>query len=112
MKPGRAFLVVTILSMTALIMIAPLMEYANAIRETPIVWWGGRCFSAAIGGILTYVVVRLFQIVGSDLSILGEQSKFMVRAVGREAEKQRMSALPTEIRSDFKTPENYGHRIQ
>jgi branched-subunit amino acid transport protein AzlD len=109
----RAFLVITILSMGALIMVAPLIEYANHVRAAALVWWGGRLLSGIVGGLLAYVVVRLFQIVGSDLSLLNEQSKFMVRAVQREAGKERSSTtLTPDISTNFRTPETYGQRIQ
>jgi hypothetical protein len=108
----RAFLAITILSMGVLIMVAPLIALADPMRNSAVVWWGGRVLSSIIGGLLSYVVVRLFQIVASDLSLLNEQSKFMVRAVQREAEKQRAAPLAAEMGSDFRTPENYGQRIQ
>ena len=66
----------------------------------------------ALLGLLAYVVVRLFQIVGSDISLLSEQSKFVVRAVHREAEKDALARLPNESSSEFRTPEGYGRRIQ
>jgi hypothetical protein len=59
-----------------------------------------------------YVVVRLFQVVGSDLSLLGQQSKFMVRAVRRESEKDQLAKLPVGPETEFRTPENYGRRVQ
>lgn len=108
----RAFLAVTILSMGTLIVVAPLMELSSGLRSTALIWWGGRFFSALVGGILAYVVVRLFQIVGSDLSLLNEQSKFMVRAVKREPEKTSQQTLTPGVGGGFRAPENYGQRIQ
>lgn len=108
----RAFLAITVISMVTLIAISPLTEFAARVPNTAFVWLGGRCLSAAIGGLLAYVAVRLFQIVGSDISLLSEQSKFIVRAVHREAEKNALEKLPNEISSEFRTPEGYGQRIQ
>lgn len=108
----RAFLAITIVSMAALIMVSPLIEYANQIQATSLVWWGGRILSGFIGCVLAFVVVRLFQIVGSDLSLLNEQSRFLVRAVKRAAEKEQSNALAPGVGAEFRTPENYGHRIQ
>ncbi|KZD21363.1 hypothetical protein [Tardiphaga robiniae] len=108
----RSFLAVTVLTMGLLLLTAPALELARPWAGSLPVQWGGRCFSALIGAVLAYVVVRLFQIVSSDLSLLGEQSRFMVRAVQREDAKKRLAEIPTEMGSSFKTPENYGHRIQ
>jgi hypothetical protein len=108
----RAFLAITVLSMIVLIAVAPLIEYANQAQGTAVAWWGGRLLSGFVGGLLAYVVVRLFQIVASDLSLLNEQSRFLVRAVRKEAEKEQLSELAPAISTEFRTPENYGQRIQ
>lgn len=108
----RSFLAVTVLTMGLLLLTTPALEHARPWAASPAVLWGGRLFSALIGALLAYVVVRLFQIVSSDLSLLSEQSRFMVRAVQREDAKKRLSELPSDMGKAFTTPDNYGHRIQ
>jgi len=108
----RAFLGVILAAMVLLVLAKPisglisrlwLTEAAEDVFQ--------RALSATIGAALAYVMVRIWQIVGSDLGLLDKQAQFMVRAVHRKArtkEEAEAAAAPMA----FKTPEGYGRRLQ
>ena len=109
----RAFLGIVLAAMVLLVLAQPL---ANLVERLWLVEPAKAAIrmglSATVGGALGYVLVRLWQVVGSDLSLLDKQSTFMVRAVHRKArakEEERAEKLGTV---PFETPEGYGKRLQ
>lgn len=108
----RAFLGVVLVAMVLLVLVKPLSGLiarfwlTNAAEDV-----FQRALSGLIGAVLAYVMVRIWQIVGSDLSLLDKQAQFMVRAVHRKARtKEEMEAATAPM--GYKTPEGYGRRLQ
>ena len=108
----RAFLGIVLATMVLLVLVKPLAGLVSLLWITE----GAkdtfqRALSGTIGAALAYVMVRIWQIVGSDLGLLDKQVHFMVRAVHRKArakEEAEAEAAPMA----FKTPEGYGQRLQ
>ena len=73
---------------------------------------GERGLSLIVGAALAYVLVRIWQIVGSDLSLLDKQAKLMVRAVHRKAREKEEAHAQGAGTVPFVTPEGYGRRLQ
>jgi len=109
----RAFLGVALCAMVLLILAEPLENLISKLWLAPAAKTAlTQSLSGIVGASLAYVLVRIWQIVGSDLSLLDKQANFMVRAVNRKArardeEKAERDGLPA-----FKTPEGYGRRLQ
>jgi hypothetical protein len=109
----RVFLGVTLATMALLVLAQPLAHvvgrlWLTATAQDVLL----RVLSGLVGGFLGYVVVRLWQIVGSDLSLLDKQAEFTIRAVHRKARKRDEERAEQEAIPPFKTPEGYGRRLQ
>lgn len=109
----RLFLGVTLTTMGLLVLAQPL---ANLVARLPLAAPAQdvllRVLSAIVGGALSYVLVRLWQIVGSDLGLLDKQAEFTIRAVNRKARKRDEERAEQAALPPFKTPEGYGRRLQ
>lgn len=71
-----------------------------------------KAVSAITAAMLSYVVVRIWQVVGSDISLLDEQARFLSRAVHRKQGKKFEEQVEGSNIPPFKTPEGYGKRLQ
>jgi len=108
----RAFLGIVLGTMVLLVLAQPLANLVHRLSTGLAKAVFDHLLSAAIGASLAYVLVRIWQIVGSDLSLLDKQSLFMVRAVHRNSrKKEEMKAKEIE-EVPFSTPEGYGRRLQ
>lgn len=109
----RAFLGVVLAAMVLLVLLQPL---ANIVERLWLITQAKALIvqglSGLVGGALAYVLVRIWQIVGSDLSLLDKQAKFMVRAVHRKAREKEEARAEEAEAIPFKTPEGYGRRLQ
>lgn len=109
----RLFLGVALSTMVLLVLAQPL---ANVIGRLSLTASAQevllRLLSGIVGGFLAYVLVRLWQIVGSDLSLLDKQAQFTVRAVQRKARRKDEERAEQQAVPPFQTPEGYGRRLQ
>lgn len=109
----RALLGITLGVMVALVLAQPIsLAIADAPLPLIMVDLFHRCLSAALGAGCAFILARMWQVVGSDLSLLDRQGMFTIRAVRR---KQRKADEDREKQSDippFRTPKDYGKRIQ
>ena len=108
----RAFLIVAFGTMVLLLLAKPLADHAKALFIPPAAQAIDRALSFMVGAMLTYVLTRIGQIVGSDLSLLDSQAKFLVRAVHRKARVKEEAQAETSGTTLYTTPEGYGRRIQ
>lgn len=109
----RAFLGVVLLAMILLVVAAPLSGLFERLWLVPDAKVAlNRALSFLVGAALAYVLVRMWQIVASDLSLLDKQASFMVRAVHRKARERDEEDAETSPSAPFVTPEGYGQRLQ
>lgn len=109
----RVFLGVTLSTMVLLVLAQPLAHvvgrlWLTASAQEVLL----RLLSGIVGGFLGYVLVRLWQVVGSDISLLDKQAQYTVRAVHRKARKRDEERAEQVAAPPFKTPEGYGSRLQ
>lgn len=108
----RAFLAVVLGAMVLLVVVQPLSKEATMLFVPRAAALIDRGLSFVVGAALAYVLVRVGQIVGSDISLLDKQAKFMVRAVHRKARQKEEARADAAGLAPYQTPEGYGRRIQ
>ncbi|MCA3739261.1 MAG: hypothetical protein IM673_14565 [Phenylobacterium sp.] len=112
----RMFLGVTLVTMAILAMAKPLGNLVGLVSgvlhapEANLI--GHRVLSGLLGGMFAYVAARMWQIVGSDLSLLDKQAEFTERAVHRKSRKRDEEINDIPGATPFQTPEGYGRRLQ
>ncbi len=109
----RALLGVTLLAMVLLVVVPALTDSLARLRPTP-PWlpFVKAVLSASVGATLAFAMARLWQIVGSDLSLLDRQGSILIRAVHRKERKKDEDKDQKSEVPGFKTPEGYGKRLQ
>lgn len=110
----RAFLLIVLATMIGLVFLAPATRVVTRLldafgRES---WFVAPGASFLMGAAMGYVLIRLWQIVGSDISLLEKQSELMVRAVHRKARLAEETADKQAGHAPFVTPEGYGRQLQ
>jgi hypothetical protein len=109
----RAFLGVVLGTMVLLVAAQPLSHLIDRLWlvDTAKAYLD-RAISFFVGAALAYVLSRMWQIVGSDLSLLDKQADFIVRAVHRKARAKEEKEADELGTVPFNTPEGYGRRLQ
>lgn len=109
----RAFLGIALGAMVLLVIAQPLAHVTERLWLVSTAQLAlKQAISATVGGLLAFVLTRIWQIVGSDLSLLQKQSEVMVRAVQRKARQKDEQRANDPALPQFKTPENYGRQLQ
>lgn len=108
----RLLLAVVLGTMILLVGLSPLGALAAKVLPHQVAGPIAIGLSGLTGAALAYTLARIWQIVGSDLSLLDQQSEILVRAVDRknrtkDEEREKLAGIVP-----YETPEGYGQRLQ
>lgn len=105
----RILVRIVLSGMIILVLAHPLISYiTQIIPEYALVI--EKIISGVLGAILTYVLLRMLQVVKGDQDFTELQSQFIVRAVERRQGK-KFEEQTAKTSSEFKNPEGYGRQI-
>jgi hypothetical protein len=109
----RALIFFVLAGMVSLVLAKPVLDFALAVPALqPLAGYAERAISAGLAFILTYVFVRMLQVVKGDQDLAELQSKFIVRAVERKQAKRFEEQQRAESAPVLKRPEGYGRVMQ
>lgn len=109
----RALIVVVLMAMVSLALAKPVSVFLEGVPALHShAAWTERAISSLLAFLLSYVFVRMFQVVQGDYNLTLLQSKFIVRAVERQQAKRFDKSEAKRSATPFKTPEGYGKIVQ
>ncbi len=109
----RILITAVLAGMLGLVLVKPILDSVQSVQLlSKYSMYVEKTLSGALAFILTYVVLRMLQVVKGDQDLTELQSYFVVRAVERKHAKRFDEQIASNQSQIFKNPEGYGRTIQ